>query len=95
MRLGWFAKNTLVEKKNNTTHLHSLRGSQERCAVFFCSNTLPFFAMHTLKIDRENLTFRWLDLSQINFCCLPYQIGEYSVEKLKIVPQWIQMRKLR
>ena len=57
MRLGWFAKNTLVEKKNNTTHLHSLRGSQERYSVFFCSNTLPFFAMDTYKLVAQGSLF--------------------------------------
>ena len=44
--LEWTAEGALVGEKN-TTHLNSLRTSQEGLQYFFCSNTLPSFATDT------------------------------------------------
>ena len=46
--LEWTAEGALVGEKN-TTHLNSLRASQEGLQYFFCSKTLPSFATNTCK----------------------------------------------
>ena len=70
--LGWAAEGT-HGGENNTTPINSLRVSQERLQLLFCSNILPSFATDT---------YKYVAQESLNVANIPPKVQSVRIKKL-------------